>query len=115
MSRLTKSQTRLKRACEAKAMHQNIKHNINVPAHKNSKDYDNIDNNLKDTGFFDDELEGYDDTDNLPVYDEQVENDNAISIVRKLQEAANKYYQESHKVYRSCYIGNLICTKRRKK
>ena len=51
MPRLTKSQIRSKRACEAKAVHQNIKYNINVPAHKNSKDYDNIDDNLKDTIF----------------------------------------------------------------
>src|SRR5215213_9864502 len=111
MPRLTKSQTRSKRACEAKAVCQNINHNINVP---NSKDDDNIDDNLKDTVFFDDELEGYDDIDNLPVYDEPVENDNAVSIVRKLQEAAKKYYQESHKVYRSYYIGNSIRNKRRK-
>ena len=37
------------------------------------------------------ELEGYNDTD-LPIYDEPMENNNAVSIVRKLQEAAKKYY-----------------------
>lgn len=54
--------------------------------------------------------------DNFSGYDEPVENNNAASIINKLQEAANKYYQEttSHKSRRLRYIGNSKRNKRRK-
>jgi len=45
-----------------------------------------------------------------------VKNDNAASIVKKLQKAVKKNYQKytSHKVHRLYYIENSNCTKRRK-
>ncbi|CAG8712881.1 7028_t:CDS:2, partial [Funneliformis caledonium] len=57
-----------------------------------------------------------DNADNFSVYDKLVENDKTVNIVKRLQEAAKKYYQEHiyHKEHRLCYIGNSNCTKRRK-
>src|SRR6266487_4681182 len=93
-----------------KAARENIKRNIdsvdNVSVCDDPKDNDN-----------DNEQEDYDDTGNFPIYDELVESDNAINIVRKLQEAAKKYHQEhaSHKIRSLRYMGNSSRTKRRKK
>src|ERR1700722_15995152 len=97
-----------------KAARQNIKRNINSVQvnveHDKSEGYDNIDNDL-DNVSFDNKPEDYDDA--HIILDEPLENNNAVSIVRKLQEAAKKYHQE-HTLSRLRYIGNSSRTKRRK-
>src|SRR2546429_9394046 len=108
MSRSTKRQSQSRKAARQKIkrnIHNDIHNDIHI-FHNNSNGYNNI---MKDPDV------NNDDALNLPVYDEPVENDNAIDIVRKLQEAAKKYHQEhtSHKC-RSYYTGNSIRTKRRK-
>src|SRR4051812_11202996 len=83
---------------------------------------DNIDTNdgidsIGDIEYYN-ELKGFDinnaSFDNC--YNESTENNNAVNIVTRLQEAAKKYQEEhiSHKVRRSRYIGDSSCTKRRK-
>jgi hypothetical protein len=102
---LTKYQKRLKKACEAKSAHNNIKYNA-----------DNIQINVDNASDSEDSDEEFDNADNFSVPDEPVRNDNAVSIVKKLQEAAKRYHQEhaSHEIYRLRYIGNSVRTKRRK-
>ncbi|CAG8753647.1 15971_t:CDS:2, partial [Racocetra fulgida] len=109
MLRPTTCQKKAKKAYEAKAH----KYNINA----NNSEAENSDN-----------------TDNISVYDEAAENDNAASIIKqlqeapfendnaeniakKLQDAVNKYYQEcdSSQPRRLRYLGNSVCTKRRKR
>ncbi|CAG8649899.1 7001_t:CDS:1 [Ambispora gerdemannii] len=104
----TKCQKHSRKAYEAKVTHQYIK---NVSINDNSKSYPNIDN-----ASFHDELDDYVNVDSFSVHDEPVENDNAVSIIKKLQEAAKEYYQKhaSHEARRLCYIGNSSHTKRRK-
>ncbi|CAB4416727.1 unnamed protein product [Rhizophagus irregularis] len=98
MPRLTKRQKRSRKAYEAKSTRKS--------------NFDNDSDNMS----INDDSDNVDDTDNFPVNDEPVENDNAVSIVRKLQEAAKKYHQErvSHEIRRLHYIGNSVRTKRRK-
>ncbi|CAG8718221.1 13358_t:CDS:2 [Rhizophagus irregularis] len=98
MPRLTKHQKRSRKAYEAKSTRKNNSDN----------DSDNMSIN--------DDSDNVDDTDNFSVNDEPVENDNAVSIVRKLKEAAKKYHQEraSHEIRRLRYIGNSVRTRRRK-
>ncbi|CAG8830116.1 20360_t:CDS:2, partial [Cetraspora pellucida] len=64
-----------------------------------------------------DELEDYDSDDGLPAHNELIENNDAENIVKKLQDAANKYYWEcdSNQTRRLRYLGNSVRTKRRKK
>jgi hypothetical protein len=97
----TKHKKQSIKACEGKAACQSIKRNID------NVDYNNIDESTGpdiDNAFLDN------------GYDEPMEINNAVNIVKKLQEAAKKYYKEntSHKVRRSCYIGNSVCAIRRK-
>ncbi|CAG8828449.1 35402_t:CDS:2, partial [Gigaspora margarita] len=63
------------------------------------------------------EAENSNDIGNLSVCDEPIENNNAENIVKKLQDAVNKYYQEHHsnQTRRLRYLGNSVCTKRRKR
>ena len=111
MLRLTKRKKHLRKACEAKTVNWNIKSNIdNVQI-----DVDDI--SVHDDSNNDDLPNVSDDADNFSVYDKPVENDEAVNIVKRLQEAAKKYYQEhtSHKGERRlCYVGNSNRTKRRK-
>jgi len=125
MPRLTKCQKHLRKAREVKAKHQYAKSDINAQVNiDDSENYLNVNNT-----YFYNELEGYGDVkdfninntffydnDNFSVHDELVEINNAISIVKKLQEAAKKYHQEhaSQEIRRSRYIGNSSCTKRKK-
>ncbi|CAG8541843.1 12216_t:CDS:2, partial [Funneliformis caledonium] len=53
---------------------------------------------------------------NFFIYDEPIENDNVISIVKKLQEVTKKYHQEhaSQEIHKLRYIENSNHTKRRK-
>ena len=109
MPRLTKRKKRSRKACEAKVKYQSIEHKVpvdveNVFDHDDSKDL-----NIS----FDNELERYDDD---FVCNELIENDNAVKIIRKFQEVAKEHYLEHafYKARRSYYIGNSICTKRRK-
>ncbi len=63
---------------------------------------------------FYDESDSYDNDDNIVIHNELEKNDNAASIIRKLQEAAKKYYQE-YAFYKACrlhYIGNSKHIKR---
>ncbi|CAG8820885.1 32879_t:CDS:2 [Racocetra persica] len=58
-----------------------------------------------------------DHNDNFSAYNEPIENDNAENIIKKLQNAVNKYYQEYNynQTRRLRYLGNLVCTKRKKR
>ncbi len=125
MSCLTKRQKHLRKACKVKVKYQYTKSDINVQVNiDDSESYSDV----NDT-YFHDKLEGYGDVedldidntffyddDNFSVHDEPVEINNAISIVKKLQEVAKKYHQEyaSQEIHRSRYIGNSSHTKRRK-
>jgi hypothetical protein len=125
MPRLTKCQKHLKKACEAKkAKRQYARSNIDIDNVSDFETYPDV----NDTSSHD-ELKGYDDIEgpdidnisfhdnnNFSINDEPIENDNAISIVKKLQEAAKKYHQEyaSQEIHRLHYIGNSSRTKRRK-
>src|SRR6266542_49759 len=124
MSRPTKRQKYLKKICEAKkAKRQYTRSNINIDNVSDFESYPDV-NDIS----FHDELKGYDNikdpdndnisfyNDNFSIHDELIENDNAISIIKKLQEAAKKYHQEhaSQEIYRLRYIGNSSHTKRRK-
>jgi len=125
MPRLTKRQKHLKKACEAKkAKRQYTRSNIDIDNVSDFESYPNV-NDISSH----DELKGYDniedpdndnisfyDNDDFSIYDELIENDNAISIVKKLQEAAKKYHQKyaSQEIHRLRYIGNSSHTKRRK-
>ena len=103
MPRLTKRQKHLRKACEIKAKHQYAKSDNKIQVNiDDSESYPNV----NDT-YFHDKLESYGDVedldidnaffyddDNFSVHDEPLEINNAISIVKKLQEAAKKYHQE---------------------
>ena len=99
MPRLTKLKKNLREARKVKAMNQYIKNNVNdvndIFVHDDS-DSDNVDLPDPDVNdaSFDNKLEGYEDVDNFSVCDKLVENDEAASIVKRLQEATKKYYQE---------------------
>ena len=120
----TKRQKHLKKICEAKkAKRQYTRSNIDIDNVSNFESYPDV-NDIS----FHDELKGYDNikdpdndnisfyNDNFSIHDELIENDNAISIIKKLQEAAKKYHQEhaSQEIHRLRYIGNSSHTKRRK-
>ena len=124
MSRPTKRQKHLKKIYEAKkAKHQYTRSNIDIDNVSNFESYPDV-NDIS----FHDELKGYDNIedpdndnisfydDNFSIYDELIENDNVISIVKKLQKVAKKYHQEhaSQEIHRLRYIGNSSRTKRRK-
>ncbi len=122
---LTNCQKHLKKACEAKkAKRQYARSNIDIDNVSDFETYPDV----NDTSSYD-KLKGYDDiespnidnisfynNDNFSIHDEPIENNNAISIVKKLQEAAKKYHQKyaSQEIHRLRYIGNSSCTKRRK-
>ncbi|CAG8807484.1 12668_t:CDS:2, partial [Cetraspora pellucida] len=58
-----------------------------------------------------------DNDDNFSAHNEPIENFNAENIVKKLQNAVNKYYQKYNynQTCRLCYLENSVCTKRRKR
>ncbi|CAG8695681.1 338_t:CDS:2, partial [Funneliformis caledonium] len=81
---LTKCKKHLRKAYEVKTMNWNIKSNI-----------DNMQIDVDDISIHDDS-----NNDNLSNL---VENDKAINIVKRLQEAAKKYYQE-HTYHKRCRL-----------
>src|SRR6266542_634391 len=103
MSRPTKRQKYLKKICEAKkAKRQYTRSNIDIDNVSDFESYPNVNdisfhdelksyNNIEDSDI--DNISFYD-NDNFFIYNEPVENDNTISIVKKLQEVVKKYYQK---------------------
>ncbi|CAG8740502.1 17596_t:CDS:2, partial [Funneliformis caledonium] len=75
-------------------------------------DVDNI--SVYDDSNNDDLSNVSDNADNFSIYNKLVENDEAVNIVKRLQEAAKKYYQKHtyHKGRRLCYINTFWSTKK---